>query len=173
MFVRALKAGFYGGRQIAVGQEFQLQAGDKAGAWMLPITAIVNPVKTPDGPKAELDRLKAEVAHERNRAEIAESDAAHSRDAVVDLEHQLEVERMRLAAVGTAALGYFDGCADEYQSATLHDVLALRQKAYAPVEPAGVPDAPIAQPAAPAVESSPVAGAVKPKAPPKPKPAAQ
>jgi hypothetical protein len=172
MFVRALKAGFYGGRQIAVGQEFQLQSGDKPASWMLPIDTITNPVKAADGPKTELDRLKAEVAHERNRADIAESDAASCRDAVVELEHQLEVERMRLAAVGMAALGCFDGCADEYQSATLQDVLALRQKLDG-VGTAGVPDAPATQPTAPAVESSPVVDAVKPKAPPKPKPAAQ
>ncbi|HGS7927831.1 TPA: hypothetical protein ACMFQN_005203 [Pseudomonas aeruginosa] len=42
------------------------------------------------------------------------------------LETELETERMRLAACGTAALGYFDGCADAYKSASLSDVLRLR-----------------------------------------------
>ena len=38
----------------------------------------------------------------------------------------LETECMRLAACSTAALGYFDGCIDEYKSASLNDVLRLR-----------------------------------------------
>lgn len=38
---------------------------------------------------------------------------------------ELETERMRLAACGVAALGYFDGCKDEYRSASLEDVLRL------------------------------------------------
>lgn len=42
-----------------------------------------------------------------------------------DVRNELERERMRLAAVGTAALGYFEGCCPEYESATLHDVLRL------------------------------------------------
>lgn len=42
------------------------------------------------------------------------------------LENELERERLRLAACGVAALGYFDGCAPEYESASLRDVLRLR-----------------------------------------------
>ena len=42
------------------------------------------------------------------------------------LRAELERERLRLAATGTAALGYFDGCADEYKSASLDDVLRLK-----------------------------------------------
>jgi hypothetical protein len=38
-------------------------------------------------------------------------------------------ERMRLAACGVAAIGYFDGCADEYKSASLDDVLRCRVEA--------------------------------------------
>ena len=52
--------------------------------------------------------------------EIAKRDAR-----IADLEHALEVESMRLAACGTAALGYFDGCAGEYKSGSLDDVLKL------------------------------------------------
>jgi len=43
-------------------------------------------------------------------------------------EKEVEIERMRLAACGVAALGYFEGCAEEYISASLNDVLALRAK---------------------------------------------
>jgi hypothetical protein len=49
---------------------------------------------------------------------------------VRQLENDLELERMRLAACGVAALGYFDGCNKEYESASLHDVLRLWEKAY-------------------------------------------
>lgn len=45
---------------------------------------------------------------------------------VRQLEEELEIERMRLAACGVAALGWFDGCKPEYESASLHDVLRLR-----------------------------------------------
>ena len=50
-------------------------------------------------------------------------------DRVAELERELETERMRLAACGTAALGYYDWCADEYRSASLDDVLRLRVEA--------------------------------------------
>jgi hypothetical protein len=49
---------------------------------------------------------------------------------VRSLEDDLERERMRLAACGVAALGYFDGCKKEYDSASLQDVLRLWEKAY-------------------------------------------
>ena len=48
----------------------------------------------------------------RQRAEAAEA--------------ELDRERMRLAACGVAALGYFNGCEDVYRSASLEDVLKLR-----------------------------------------------
>lgn len=48
---------------------------------------------------------------------IAERDAARN---------ELETERMRLAGCGVAALGYFEGCKDEYRSASLGDVLQLK-----------------------------------------------
>jgi len=43
-------------------------------------------------------------------------------------ERELETEQMRLAGCSVAALGYFNGCADEYKSASLSDVLALRER---------------------------------------------
>ncbi|EJB8385973.1 hypothetical protein MW371_005371 [Pseudomonas aeruginosa] len=51
--------------------------------------------------------------------------AQHER-IVGALRAELETERMRLAGCGVAALGYFDGCADAYKSASLSDVLRLR-----------------------------------------------
>lgn len=53
------------------------------------------------------------------------------------LEDELERERMRLAACGVAALGYFDGCKPEYQSGSLHDVLRLWKVAH-PDHPQGL-----------------------------------
>ncbi|MDG3878091.1 hypothetical protein L5B10_29765, partial [Pseudomonas aeruginosa] len=65
------------------------------------------------------------VAYIAERAKLLEErDAAQAR--VAGLEAELETERMRLAGCGTAALGYFDGCADAYKSASLSDVLRLR-----------------------------------------------
>lgn len=48
-------------------------------------------------------------------------------DRLEEAENKLETERMRLAACSVAALGYFDGCAKEYTSASLDDVLNLRK----------------------------------------------
>ena len=49
-------------------------------------------------------------------------------EEITTLRQQLEIERMRLAACGVAALGYFDGCKDEYRSASLEDTLRLYEK---------------------------------------------
>jgi len=46
--------------------------------------------------------------------------------AIARLERELEFERGRLAACGVAALGYLEGCADEFKSASLDDVLRVR-----------------------------------------------
>ena len=43
----------------------------------------------------------------------------------IELKDELERERLRLAACGVAALGYFDGCKEEYKSASLTDVIRL------------------------------------------------
>ena len=50
------------------------------------------------------------------------------RAEVERLKANLETERLRLAACGVAALGYFDGCKDEYRSASLEDTLRLHEK---------------------------------------------
>jgi hypothetical protein len=44
------------------------------------------------------------------------------------LKEELEDERIRHAACGTAALGYFTGCHEKYLSASLQDVINLRLK---------------------------------------------
>lgn len=49
-------------------------------------------------------------------------------ERIKELESECEVERLRLAACGVAALGYFDGCKDEYKSASLDDVLRLNKR---------------------------------------------
>lgn len=49
-------------------------------------------------------------------------------DRLETTEKELEKERLRLAACSVAALGYFEGCAQEYRSAALDDVLKLRAK---------------------------------------------
>lgn len=58
----------------------------------------------------------------------AEKLAIERADRIEALEQELETERMRLAACGVAALGYFDGCKDEYRSASLDDTLRLYAK---------------------------------------------
>lgn len=60
---------------------------------------------------AKLDSLVLTLASVRQRAEKAEA--------------ELDRERQRLAACGVAALGYFQGCHDDYKSASLDDVLSL------------------------------------------------
>jgi len=53
---------------------------------------------------------------------------------VRQLEEELERERLRLAACGVAALGYFDGCKPEYDSGSLQDVIRLWNKAHPDME---------------------------------------
>lgn len=64
---------------------------------------------TPPFVKAMARALAAEAEVERLRAE-------------------LETERQRLAACGVAALGWFKDCLPEYESASLSDVLKLRER---------------------------------------------
>lgn len=47
---------------------------------------------------------------------------------IAELRDELEIERCRLAACGVAALGYVEGCKEEYKSASLDDVLRMREK---------------------------------------------
>ena len=61
-------------------------------------------------------------------------DVADVRSELNSTKEELETERMRLAGCGVAALGYFEGCRDEYKSSSLDDVLRLRQQLQAAQE---------------------------------------
>ena len=90
---------------------------------------------------ADLERKNAlllENVRDANRGANTNADALQIMSTEVnelsrknaELEKNLEIERMRLAGCGTAALGYFDGkCSDDYWSASLKDVLTLRESA--------------------------------------------
>lgn len=68
--------------------------------------------------------VKGYAAREKEHA--ADRNLYHSaQDELNRVSHELERERLRLAAVGTAALGYFKGCHQDYDSASLQDVLRL------------------------------------------------
>ena len=58
----------------------------------------------------------------------AMADCKHLKEKLEAAENELERGRIRLAVCGTAARGYFEGCLDEYESASLDDVLLMRDK---------------------------------------------
>lgn len=72
------------------------------------------------------DGLLAKIRQTIELLQEAAAERDQLRAEVERLKDALETESMRLAACGVAALGYFEGCAEEYHSASLHDVLALR-----------------------------------------------
>ncbi len=82
------------------------------------------------------ERYTADVFHPERPYYMAQTSVVRASDfdefatqyerIVGALRAELETERMRLAGCGVAALGYFDGCADAYKSASLSDVLRLR-----------------------------------------------
>ena len=76
---------------------------------------------------AAIDAVQPGALYLPSRAQI-DTLAGITRSALDEIERiqkDLDIERMRLAACGVAALGWFDGCVDEYRSATLTDTLAL------------------------------------------------
>ena len=77
--------------------------------------------------------LQAELAEVRERNHKRNNDIQKEwgrlQDENAELKTELERERIRLAACGSAALGYYDGCNDEYKSASLDDVLRLLKDA--------------------------------------------
>jgi DNA repair exonuclease SbcCD ATPase subunit len=93
-------------------------------------------------PREEIEALRAERDETLELKKIAQETELNWRsgclklieerdrlaERVKELEQELERERMRLAACGVAALGYFDGCAEEYKSASLNDVLKLSER---------------------------------------------
>ena len=80
--------------------------------------------------KSYADKLAAELASlkEKHAELLSYLPKVPSEPYEKQLAAELERERMRLAACGVAALGYFDGCAEEYKSASLNDVLQLWEK---------------------------------------------
>jgi hypothetical protein len=54
-------------------------------------------------------------------------DPEHLLKVLERLRNELQTERLRLAACGVAAIGYFDGCSAIYNSASLDDVIKLRR----------------------------------------------
>lgn len=91
-----------------------------------PLTTVAECERIVGALREEVASLKhsRQVLVDSRNAHRNERDAALAR--VAELEAELKTECMRLAACGTAALGYFDGCADAYKSASLSDVLRLR-----------------------------------------------
>ena len=77
----------------------------------------------------KIEKLEAELA-EANEEIASLKEIIKCADIQKEKEWQhfseeLETERLRLAACGVAALGYFEGCKDEYRSASLEDTLRL------------------------------------------------
>ena len=70
----------------------------------------------------------AEIARLRNQLEHYICVSSKKAEQIKELEAELETERMRLAGCGVAAIGYFDGCKEEYRSASLDDTLRLYAK---------------------------------------------
>ena len=63
-----------------------------------------------------------------DNAEHFADEIARLKARIKELENETERERMRLAACGTAALGYFKECHEDYRSASLEDTLRLYGK---------------------------------------------
>jgi hypothetical protein len=81
-----------------------------------------------NGSEIETDYEFKQVMLELKKCLTSDGSVHTLQQRVNTLESQLECERMRLAACGVAALGYFEGCAEEYKSASLSDVLRLREE---------------------------------------------
>lgn len=150
MFVRANKSGFYGGTRYEAGDEFQLAAGDKVGSWMTPIDAPTKPIKNPDGPKQEIDRLKERVKTLEADLSAANAAAEETLQTNEQLSADLELERMKLAAVDAFAVDKNAGMLPEYRSAALDSVAALHAQIAKMQEPltGTAPDKPPAKPKA-------------------------
>ncbi len=92
---------------------------------------MTNPYTHPDAVTPADREYEADNTMQDNWTVLVEAttDVAETlRARVAELSEECERERMRLAACGAAALGYFNGCADEYKSASLDDVLSLRKE---------------------------------------------
>ena len=78
--------------------------------------------------KAIIAQKDAEIARLRNQLEHYVCVSSKKAEQIKELEAELETERMRLAGCDVAAIGYFDGCKEEYRSASLDDTLRLYAK---------------------------------------------
>lgn len=76
---------------------------------------------------AKRDALLIDLAASLKREDELKQQRDEQAARIAELEAELERERIRLAACGSAALGFFEGCKDEYYSASLGDVLRLRE----------------------------------------------
>lgn len=98
-------------------------------AWVVPISGMNKFFRTEAEAYAEradyLSAFEPEPEDLEPKPEPLMTVAQHDRIAVA-LRAELEIERQRLVACSVAALGYFEGCADVYRSASLNDVLKLR-----------------------------------------------
>jgi hypothetical protein len=74
-------------------------------------------------PIKEIDQIKQIAQHLHSKYSLPTK-----QEDVDKLKEELEDERIRHAACGTAALGYFTGCHEKYLSASLQDVINLRLK---------------------------------------------
>lgn len=91
----------------------------------------ISPAANPSAIHELLDSLSAAESDALEQARLNGIGAERELALMAKLEaaeKEVEIERMRLAACGVAALGYFEGCAEAYISASLNDVLALRAK---------------------------------------------
>lgn len=68
------------------------------------------------------ERAALALANEVERLQAVVADQSLT---IGTLRDELERERVRLAECGVAASGYFDGCAPEYESASLYDTVRL------------------------------------------------
>jgi hypothetical protein len=74
-------------------------------------------------PIKEIDEIKQIAQHLHSKYSLQTK-----QEDIGKLKEELEDERIRHAACGTAALGYFTGCHEKYLSASLQDVINLRLK---------------------------------------------
>lgn len=72
-----------------------------------------------------IDRLRNKKIHPWEICDEAADELERQAKEIAELKEQLETESIRLEACGVAALGWFDGCKDEYRSASLEDTIKL------------------------------------------------
>ncbi len=79
--------------------------------------------------RSQVQDLQSKLATAEGLVALQQEQIGGMQRKVGERDEELETERLRLAACGVAAIGYFKGCDDKYRSASLDDVLRLREKA--------------------------------------------